>query len=232
VGILTKSSCLDRGHLNDQVVRIPCDSPNGPRFELVGFGVALDDHLRFRRYHVIDGAPAQKGLDRLADLFELDRPRTRSPQRTSPATALSGLNDQSNEPAALLARDAVKRIDAIFAIEREINGRSIDDRLAGVPRTRCALVADFETGMRAQHGKLSRHSDVGKAILKCWETFTRFLNDDRICLTSNAAERALRGVAPAGCCHAAVFTVRIQRCPCSRGVLKGKRTPRGRGRHG
>ncbi len=28
-----------------------------------------------------------------------------------------------------------------------------------------------------------------------WEAFTRFLEDGRICLTNNAAERALRGIA-------------------------------------
>jgi hypothetical protein len=99
---------------------------------------------------------------------------------------------------APLAVEAVKRIDAIFDIEREINGRSIEERLA-VRRERVApLVADLETWMRAQRGKLSRHSDVGKAMdymLKRWETFTRFLIDGRICLTNNAAERALRGIA-------------------------------------
>ena len=46
--------------------------------------------------------------------------------------------------------------------------------------------------------KLSRHADVAKAIdymLKRWPAFRRFLEDGRICLTNNAAERALRGVA-------------------------------------
>ncbi len=99
---------------------------------------------------------------------------------------------------APLAVEAVKRIDAIFDIEREINGRSIEERLT-VRRGRVApLVADLEAWMRAQRGKLSRHSDVGKAMdymLKRWDTFTRFLNDGRICLTNNAAERALRGIA-------------------------------------
>jgi transposase len=99
---------------------------------------------------------------------------------------------------APLAVEAVKRIDAIFDIEREINGRSIDDRLA-VRRERVApLVADLEAWMRGQRSKLSRHSDVGKAMdymLKRWDTFTRFLADGRICLTNNAAERALRGIA-------------------------------------
>src|SRR5204862_2133767 len=31
--------------------------------------------------------------------------------------------------------------------------------------------------------------------LKRWNTFTRFLDDGRICLSNNAAERALRGIA-------------------------------------
>jgi transposase len=32
-------------------------------------------------------------------------------------------------------------------------------------------------------------------MLKRWPTFTRFLDDGRICLSNNAAERALRGIA-------------------------------------
>jgi transposase len=99
---------------------------------------------------------------------------------------------------APLAFEAVKRIDAIFDIEREINGRSVDERLA-VRRERVApLVSDLETWMRTQRAKLSRHSDVAKAMnymLTRWDTFTRFLDDGRICLTNNAAERALRGIA-------------------------------------
>jgi transposase len=99
---------------------------------------------------------------------------------------------------APLAFEAVKRIDAIFDLEREINGRSANERRA-VRRERVApLVTELEGWMRAQRGKLSRHSDVAKAIdymLKRWHTFTRFLDDGRICLTNNAAERALRGIA-------------------------------------
>ncbi len=52
--------------------------------------------------------------------------------------------------------------------------------------------------MRAERSKMSRHADVGKAMdymLKRWGTFSRFLSDGRICLTNNAAERVLRGVA-------------------------------------
>jgi transposase len=52
--------------------------------------------------------------------------------------------------------------------------------------------------MREQRAKLSRHDPVARALdymLTRWEAFTRFLGDGRICLTNNAAERALRGIA-------------------------------------
>jgi transposase len=45
---------------------------------------------------------------------------------------------------------------------------------------------------------LWRDTDVAKAMdymLKRWAAFARFLADGRICLTNNAAERELRGVA-------------------------------------
>jgi transposase len=99
---------------------------------------------------------------------------------------------------APLALEAVKRIDAIFDIEREINGLPAAERLA-VRRVRVApLVSGLDAWMRAERGRLSRHSEVAKAMdymLKRWVAFTRFLDDGRICLTNNAAERQLRGIA-------------------------------------
>src|SRR5882724_5598424 len=58
---------------------------------------------------------------------------------------------------------------------------------------------DLKTWMMAERAKLSRHSDVAKAMnymLTRWDAFARFLDDGRICLTNIAAERALRGIAP------------------------------------
>jgi len=52
--------------------------------------------------------------------------------------------------------------------------------------------------MREQRAKLSRHDLVAKALdymLTRWAPFTGFLGNGRICLTNNAAERALRGIA-------------------------------------
>src|SRR3712207_9383002 len=57
---------------------------------------------------------------------------------------------------------------------------------------------ELEPWMRASRAKPSRHNPVAKAMdymLTRWETFARFLGDGRICLTNNAAERALRGIA-------------------------------------
>ena len=99
---------------------------------------------------------------------------------------------------APLAAEAVRRIDAIFDIERRINGLPTDQRLAMRQQHVAPLVSELETWMRAVRGKMSRHAEVAKAMdymLKRWNTFSRFLDDGRICLTNNAAERALRGVA-------------------------------------
>jgi transposase len=97
-----------------------------------------------------------------------------------------------------LALVAVQRIDALFDIEREINGLTADQRLA-VRRERAApLVAALEAWMREERRKLSRHSELAGAMdymLRRWASFARFLEDGRVCLTNNAAERALRGLA-------------------------------------
>jgi transposase len=53
--------------------------------------------------------------------------------------------------------------------------------------------------MAQERAKLSRHADVAKPMddmLRRWPAFTRVLEDGRICLSNNAAERGLRGVAP------------------------------------
>jgi len=97
-----------------------------------------------------------------------------------------------------LAFEAVRRIDAIFEVERAVNGSPPQQRHAARTEHTAPLVASLEAWMRAERRALSRHADVAKAMdymLKRWEAFTRFLRDGRICLTNNAAERALRGIA-------------------------------------
>jgi hypothetical protein len=55
-----------------------------------------------------------------------------------------------------------------------------------------------EAWIRDQRAKLSHGNEVAKAMdymLKCWTAFTRFLDDGRICLSNDAAERGVRGIA-------------------------------------
>src|ERR1700690_2551324 len=107
---------------------------------------------------------------------------------------------EGKKPAMIspLALEAVRRIDALFEIERAINGQSPEKRKAVRQQLSAPLVADLEAWMREQRAKLSRGNDVAKAMdymLKRWIAFTRFLDDGRICLSNNAAERGLRGIA-------------------------------------
>jgi transposase len=101
-------------------------------------------------------------------------------------------------PLSPIAIEIVRRIDALFEIERSINGKSAGERLA-VRRARSRpLVDDLHAYMSAQAEKLSRGHDLVKAInylLKRWVAFTLFLEDGRVCLSNNAAERGLRGIA-------------------------------------
>lgn len=100
-----------------------------------------------------------------------------------------------------VALEAVARIDALFDIERGINGMSVEERLAARQEHARPRVEDLYDWLRAQHAQMSKHNPVAKAINYMfdkegrWEAFTRFLDDGRLCLTNNAAERALRGIA-------------------------------------
>jgi hypothetical protein len=97
-----------------------------------------------------------------------------------------------------VALKAVRRIDALFEIERSIIGETPERRRAVRQELSAPLVADLETWMRQQRTMLSRRNDIAKAMdymLKRWNAFTRFLDDGRICLSNNAAERAVRGIA-------------------------------------
>jgi transposase len=107
-------------------------------------------------------------------------------------------NARKGKPAhdiSPVALEAVTKIDAIFDIEREINGLDAASRLAARQRLSRPLVEDLRDWMQAEQDTMSRHNPVAKAIAYMfkkdrWEAFTRFLDDGRICLTNNAAERA------------------------------------------
>jgi hypothetical protein len=107
---------------------------------------------------------------------------------------------RERKPATIspIAFEAVQKFDAIFMLERSINGLSPEDRVAARRQDIAPLVSDLIEWMKRQRAQLSRHNEVAKAMeymLKRIDVFTRFLEDGRICLSNNAAERTLRGVA-------------------------------------
>jgi transposase len=124
-------------------------------------------------------AHARRKLFELADIAS--KARKRKPTTISP-----------------IAFEAVQKFDAIFALERSINGSSPEARAAARRRDIAPLVNDLIDWMKRERAKLSRHNEVAKAMdymLKRTDVFTRFLEDGRICLSNNAAERQLRGIA-------------------------------------
>jgi len=128
-------------------------------------------------------AHARREFFKLADIDTLARKKAK------------GKTDVVISPLAL---EAVHRIDELFMIEREINGQSAEQR-ATIRRERSApLLVNLGAWMQEKYPLLSRHDDVATAMnymLKRWNGFARFIDDGRICLTNNAAERALRGIA-------------------------------------
>jgi transposase len=99
---------------------------------------------------------------------------------------------------APIAIEAVKRIDELFAVEREINGLTPAQRLAMRNERSRPLVSALEAWLREQRAKLSGQSKTAKAIAYCltrWAALTRFLDDGRLCMSNNAAEREIRPLA-------------------------------------
>src|ERR1700674_4284444 len=128
-------------------------------------------------------AHARRPFFAMADIAENARARA------------TGRNGIALSPMAI---EIVRRIDALFEVERSSNGKSAEERRTVRQERSKPLVEELQVYMREQRAKLSRGHDLAKAIdyiLKRWAAFTLFLDDGRACLSNNAAERALRGIA-------------------------------------
>src|SRR5271163_1552288 len=88
------------------------------------------------------------------------------------ANARRGKNAAAISPIAL---EAVKRIDALFDIERGIKGQSAEQRLRVRKEQSAPLVAGLEAWLREQRSRLSSASSVAGPIdymLRRWDRFT------------------------------------------------------------
>ena len=106
--------------------------------------------------------------------------------------------DLQQAHASPLATEAVERIGQLYDIEREIRGRSPEQRKQVRQTRACPIVEAMHTWLEASDRKLSRKSEVAGAIhyaLNRWTALTRYCEDGRLEIDNNAAERALRVVA-------------------------------------
>ena len=97
-----------------------------------------------------------------------------------------------------VAAEALERIGALYAIEKEIRGRAPDERREVRNQQARPLLQSLKQWLEATLGKLSRKSDTALAVryaLGRWEALVRYIDDGGIEIDNNAAERALRVVA-------------------------------------
>jgi transposase len=97
-----------------------------------------------------------------------------------------------------VATEALERIGALYAIEKEIRGRSPEERRAVRNERARPLLESLKQWLEATLGKLSRKSDTALAVryaLGRWEALLRYVDDGGIEIDNNSAERALRVVA-------------------------------------
>jgi transposase len=156
-------------------------------------GMHPEEHLA--SYAGLMQADAYAGFNRLYDAARKPGPIV---EAVCWAHARRKFFDLARLNKAPIAIEAVARTDALFAIEREINGKPPSERQRVRQERSRPRVEALEAWLREQYDRLSPNSQVAKAIaysLNRWDGLARFLDDGRLCMTNNAAERALRGIA-------------------------------------
>lgn len=96
-----------------------------------------------------------------------------------------------------IAREALDRIGALYDIERDIAGQPADVRLAARQKHSKAKVEALRVWIEAQLTRIPGKGDLAKAFrygLSRWPSLCLFLEDGRVAMDNNAAERALRPI--------------------------------------
>jgi len=97
-----------------------------------------------------------------------------------------------------VAAEAIERIAALYAIEKEIRGYPVDKRREVRNAQARPLLDLLKQWLEETLGKLSRKSDTALAVryaLSRWDALLRYVDDGRLEIDNNAAERSLRTVA-------------------------------------
>jgi len=95
-----------------------------------------------------------------------------------------------------LAAEAIRRIGALYAIERDLRGQAPALRAAARQRRAAPLCEELHAWLSRTLPTVSSKSQLAGAIkyaLVRWLALTRYCDDGRVEIDNNAAERALRG---------------------------------------
>ena len=101
----------------------------------------------------------------------------------------------TKSPAAAEALDMIARL---FAIEADMRGRSPAERVTARRERALPVLAELRAFLDATLAKISGKSDFAKAIRYAnsrWTALTRYVDDGRLEMSNNAAERAIRPLA-------------------------------------
>jgi transposase len=96
-----------------------------------------------------------------------------------------------------IAKEALDRIGKLYDIERQIAGQPADVRHAVRQEKSNPKVEAFRTWAEQQLTRLPGKSDLAKAFrygLSRWDSFTLFLDDGRVAIDNNSAERGMRPI--------------------------------------
>ncbi|MGB6891499.1 MAG: IS66 family transposase, partial [Xanthobacteraceae bacterium] len=99
---------------------------------------------------------------------------------------------------APIASEALERIAGLYAVEKDIRGRSADERRAMRQDRSRPIVDELEPWLRAKLALISQKTKLAEAIryaLSRWDGLTRFLDDGCIEIDSNVVERSIRPIA-------------------------------------
>ena len=97
-----------------------------------------------------------------------------------------------------IAQEALRQIAALYAIETAVRGKAADVRLAARRDLAAPIIAAFRPWLEAQLSRLPKASKLAEDIrytLGLWPGLTRFLDDGRLELDTNAVENQIRPVA-------------------------------------
>ena len=138
------------------------------------------------------------GYEAYGQFGKPDRPGGPSVLAYCWAHARRGFFDAAKDDGAAIAQEALRRIGALYDIERELHGHPPDERLSARQARSRPIAEDLRQWLDEKRRRMFSGSPTLKAInytLNHWTGLCRFLDDGRIDLDNNAVERSMRPVA-------------------------------------